>query len=217
MPLFDALPDGTSGPSDMADSDSLNPEPFTRKVTSLLMRSLARITAAVDADEFNSLTVARQDQPLLSANLCEGLLRMKPVGDTSRPSVSAAWSKTLPPQDIAPPPASVVLRAEHFRAVAELVPLLRPVRKPKLSVFIGLVDALFGEPDQSGLVSGEARLSIYNQEENRLARVVLGPDDYKKAWKAHGVGGYVQLQGVLIPGDRVDRIERIKSFRLLKD
>jgi hypothetical protein len=83
--------------------------------------------------------------------------------------------------------------------------------------FVGLVDALLGDPDENGQVSGEVQLLILNQEEARKARVNLGPDDYHKAWEAHGVGGYVQLHGILILGDRVHRIENVSNFKFLKD
>ncbi len=82
---------------------------------------------------------------------------------------------------------------------------------------MGLVDALFGDPNESGQVSGEVQLLILNQEEARKARVTLCPEDYHKAWEAHGVGGYVQLHGILIPGPRIDHIEHVTNFKMLKD
>jgi hypothetical protein len=66
---------------------SAAPEPFTRKTTGLLMRSPARIVAAVDADQAESLLVPVGDQPMLGANLCEAVLAMQPTGDGSWLSV----------------------------------------------------------------------------------------------------------------------------------
>ncbi len=88
MPLFE----GKAGVLDeeAQGSAATTPfsEPFTRKVTSLLMRSLARITAAVNADRVQSLVGSAEGEPLLSANLCEALLTMEPSGDRSRLSVA---------------------------------------------------------------------------------------------------------------------------------
>ena len=72
MPLFEVT----------EDVEMLAPhlEPFTRKTTGLLMRSIARIVSAVAADQVASLLEPTSDQPLLSANLCEALIMMQPAG-----------------------------------------------------------------------------------------------------------------------------------------
>ena len=97
MPLFDKIIEPDSEPARYGSK-----EPFTRQVTRLLMASLNRITKAIDSDKTASLLVEGAGQPVLSANLCEAILAMQPIGERSRLAVQTSWSKTF-----APPPESV--------------------------------------------------------------------------------------------------------------
>ena len=213
MPLFEGtegLAVGTAG-----ESSGRAIEPFTRKATGLLMRSVARIVSAVDADQVASLLGPASDQPPLSANLCEALAMMQPTGDRSRLTVQATWARTLPPPPSAGLPSVVQLRRDVFPVVEKLAFALRPAREPKPSHFIALVDALFGNPDEHNRVSGEVQLLVFDSEEGSFrARVSLNADDYQIALETHGVAGYVSLNGVLKLGGRVHHFENVSNFRL---
>jgi hypothetical protein len=217
MPLFERQEGANAGPGDGADAAVAAPEPFTRKTTGLLMRSIARIISAVDADQVEALLQTGEDQPPLSANLCESLLMMQPNGDRSRLSVLASWARTLPPLAGQAPPSVVNLRRDYFPTIEKLAVALRPGREPKSAYFVGLVDALFGTPDEANRVSGDVQLLLFNQEGFQKARVNLDADDYQVAWEAHGQGGYVSLHGILNLGERIHRIESVSSFKFLKD
>lgn len=210
-PLFEALSEHPPEPAPPSEI------PFTRRVTSLLMRSVARLASALDSDQFDDLMVADGSEPPLSANLCEALLMMQPIGERSRLSLATTWSRSLPPPVDATPPSLVHLRGEYFPTIAALAMSLRPNPEPQVSHFVGLVDSLHGDPDEHGHVSGEVQLLILNQEELTKARVILGTEDYHKAWEAHGVGGYVSLSGILVRGERVHRITEISNFKFLRD
>lgn len=214
LPLFDG--------HDEADLEARpgpgRPEPFTRQVTSLLMRSVARIAQSIDADQADSLLRPEAGQPTLSANLCEALAEMGPQEDRTRLSLMANWARTLPTPAENAPPKVVHLRSEYFPTIKRIASDLRPVRKPMVSRFMGLVDSLYGDPDETGRVRGEVQLLLMNQEENIRARVNLEADDYHKAWEAHGEGGYVSLHGTLeMTGERTRRIVGPTKFQLLKD
>jgi hypothetical protein len=211
MPLFE----GTAG-GETFHPAALGPEPFTRKATGLLMKSVARIVSAVDADQVTSLLGPASDHPPISANLCEALVMMQPSGDRSRLTIQASWSRTLPPPPGANWPSIVHLRGDDFPIVEKLAIALRPAREPKPSQFIALVDALAGDPDEHNRVSGEVQLLVFDPEEGSFkARVNLNAEDYHIAWEAHGTAGYVSLNGVLKPGGRVHRIEEVSNFRRL--
>ena len=199
------------------DPASEGPIPFTRQVTSYLMRSLVRITSALDADDPSSLLKSEGGAVPLSANLCEALLAMQPNGDQSRLCLNATWSRSLPPPISDRPPSAVQLRHEYFPAIRSLATSLRPAREPQAALIVGLVDSLHGDPDASGAMQGEVQLSILNQEETIKARVTLGPDDYQTALRIHGVAGYVSLEGVLIRGNRLHRIDEVTNFKALRE
>ena len=196
----------------------LTPEPFTRQAVGLLMRSVAQIVAAIDADQVPLLLETQGDQSSLSANFCEALVMMRPTGDRSRLTVQATWARTLPPAPGANLPSLVHLRRDDFRIVEKLAVDLRPAREPKPSHLIALVDALFGNPDDKNHVSGEVQLLVFDAEEGSFkARVNLNADDYRIAWEAHGVAGYVSLNGILKLSGRVHRLENVSNFKFLND
>lgn len=215
MPLFDNL--AATGPDPNDEPKVQGAVPFTREVTSLLIRSAARIASAVDADDLASLTSHAVGMAPLSANLCDALLMMQPSGDRSRLTLGSTWSRAIAPPDPAQHPSSVSLRREFFPAIADLAQALRPAREPKPTYIVGLVDALLGDPGEDGRVRGDVQLMIFNQDETTRARVTLDPEDYHQAWEAHGVGGYVSLNGILVSGGRSYRIEQVRSFKFLKD
>ena len=134
-----------------------------------------------------------------------------------RLSLSATWSRSLAPPVGSVPPSVVLLRGEYFPAIERLANDLRPAREPQLSHFVGLVHSLLGDPDEQGRVRGEVQLLLLNQEELMRARATLDADEYHTAWEAHGVAGYVSLNGKLVRGERVHRLVEVSNFKFLKD
>jgi hypothetical protein len=193
------------------------PDPFARRTTNLLMESVARVVKEINGDRVEALLELQSTLPPLSANLCEALLMMQPRGDRSRLTISATWARTLPPPPDRFPPSVVHLRRNDFPIIERLAEALRPARESTTSYFVGLVDALFGTPDEANRVSGDVQLLLLNQEGSQKARVNLNADDYHVAWEAHGVGGYVSLSGKLVRGERVHRIVDVSSFKYLND
>jgi hypothetical protein len=190
-------------------------EPFTRKVTRLLMQSLGRIVTAIDSDKTDSLLVDQPGQPVLSANLCEALLAMQPTGDRSLLGVQTTWSrafKTPPPNEV---PGSVLLRADVFPEIEKIAQTLRPTKEPKVSTFVGLVDSLMGSPDPDRRVEGDVTFLLFDADETIKARATLNADDYHIAWQAHGAAGYVSLRGRLIRERRSNRIEEVSHLNSL--
>jgi hypothetical protein len=210
MPLFDKISEPDSEPT-MNGSQ----EPFTRRVTRLLMESLNRITKAIDADKSASLLTEEAGQPVLSANLCEAVLAMQPIGERSRLAVQTSWSKAFAPPPESETPSHVVLRSDIFREVERIARELRPNKEPMLSNFVGLVDSLLGDPDPRGRVQGDVVLMLFDVEGAIRARASLDADNYQIAWQAHGAARYVALSGMLIRERRMHRIERISQFKLL--
>ncbi len=95
--------------------------PFTRRVTTLLMRSLHQLAFHLDRRDVDAVAHAADDEPILSANLCEGLLDFAPEGNDAFVRISATWSSELPITDDELP-ATVQLRREIFPLIEMLVP-----------------------------------------------------------------------------------------------
>ena len=194
----------------------LKEPPFTRRVTSLLMRSLSRLAQALDSDEFGSILDPAEGEPVISANLCEGLVQMTPEGEGSALTISANWARTLPPSRLIPIPGSVTLRRETFRHIEKLAGQLRPAHLPKRQTLVGFVDTLNGRPNADNEREGDVILRLVDAESDNLrARIVLGVEAYRRACEAHNPSRPVVMEGVLHRGGRIARVDDVSNFRLL--
>jgi hypothetical protein len=191
--------------------------PFTRRVTALLMRSLHRLSLALDADELDPLLNPTPEEPVISANLCEGLLDMTPEGDGSVLTVSASWARTLPPPAAVPLPGVVRLRRETFGRIEALAERLRPAHTPQRQMLFGFVDTLNGRPNADNQMEGQVILRLVDPESEIIrARTDLNVTDYHTAWQAHGQNLPITLQGIVRRIGRTFRIDEVSDFRLLQ-
>jgi hypothetical protein len=191
--------------------------PFTRRVTELLMRSLHRLASALDLGNTDAVLHQAENEPVLSANLCEGLLEMTPEDGESTLRVSAAFSRTLPPPPDDRIPRLVRLRREVFPKIEYLAGRLRPVPLPHRQWLVGLVETLNGRPNLDHRPEGYVTLRIITPESEVLrARAELDADDYARADQAHMRNLPVSLEGVLRQVGRTFRIDDVSGFALIQ-
>jgi hypothetical protein len=189
-------------------------EPFTRSVTSLLIRSIDRIVRAIENDRPAEALEPSESEPVLSANLCDALLQMQPSEEPSTLGVSVSWAPTLPPR--IKMPATVRIKSEHFRFIEDLYKQLRPTEAVTASLFIGKVVTLKGRPGPEGKMQGETTLALLHDEEIVKARADLGPADYQNAVEAHRNGEGIRFWGKLHLGRRIHRVTEISGFSVLR-
>lgn len=189
----------------------MEPVPFTRRVTTLLLDTVSAMDRAVQvgtADDLLDPTKCRG----LSANFCEGLTLMRPVGDHATLEVSAAWSRASLPAG-AKPNSAVQLSQEVFELAEELAPKLRSVPDPTADWYLGFVKELCGDPSPNEpRPSGEVRFALVTQDQEFQARADLGVEEYVVALEAHRSSRPVQFRGVLYRQPRMNRIAKVTHF-----
>jgi hypothetical protein len=190
-------------------------EPFTRRAVATLMRSLSRIVGAIEADTIPNVFQAAPDQPVISANLCEALLDMRPQDENSQLDVKVSWATTFPPR--AAIPSIVRIKHEYFPIIEDVSKKLRPAQAPAGALFVGYVANLGGEPGDDGRMQGEATLSVMYEEQMQLVRVDLSPDNWHVAYVALEAHGFVRIRGIFHRGTRVHRITDISEFAKLEE
>ena len=142
---------------------------------------------------------------------------MTPEGDGSTITISASWSRSMPPPAAVPIPNVVRLRRETFGRIETLVTRLRPVHAPQRQALFGFVDTLNGRPNADNEMEGQVVLRLMDPENDSLrARTNLGVDDYHTAWEAHGQNLPITLQGIVRRIGRTFRIDEVTGFRLLQ-
>jgi hypothetical protein len=191
--------------------------PFGRQVSLLLMKSVHRLVHAVEIGDPESALEPVETEPVVSANLCEGLLDMTPEGDGSVLTISASWARTYPPPTAVSLPREVRLRRETFFQIEALAERLRPAHAPQRRLLVGYVETLNGRPNADGQLEGQVILRLVDPESDTLrARTDLSPADYHTAWLAHGENLPITLQGIVRRAGRTFRIEEVTGFRLLQ-
>jgi hypothetical protein len=191
-------------------------EPFTRRVTQLLMGSLEALAKAADTTQADDLLDLTRS-PGMSANLCESLLLLRPSGDRATLTVSATWSRALLPQ------SQETIRHVHLSQaifeVAETIALrLRTTPVPRPARFLGFVDVLSGQPSGGDpRPCGEVEFTLFDDDEGPIrARGVLNTEDYAAAATAHLKSGYVAFKATLRRLPRISRIESVTDFRQIQ-
>jgi hypothetical protein len=198
------------------EPDLFDGSPFTRRVTEYLMRSLHRLASALDLGDADAVLREAQNEPVLSANLCEGLLDMAPEGEDSFLRVTTEFSRTLPQAVSGSIPKTVRLRREVFPSIEYLAGRLRPTPALQRQVLVGLVETLNGRPNAENRPEGQVILRIITPESEILrARADLNANDYARADQAHMGTIPVSLEGVLRQVGRSFRIDHVSNFVLL--
>jgi hypothetical protein len=189
-------------------------EPFGRKATALLVRSVVRVVDAIRADTIDGLVEPPDGAPVVSANLCEALAEMMTGPDDANLRIGSSWSPMLPPpRDV---PAYVRVERQYRSAIEQVARALRPSARPEPDLYVGKVDALMGEPGPDGRLEGEVILAAQVEDEILKIRLELGPKDYPKAGEAHLGGLFVSVRGRLYRGARIHRLEDPTDFMVVR-
>ena len=198
------------------NADLLGPkgEPFSRRVTSLLMQSLGELAQAADRMQIDDLTDTSR-HPGISANLCESLLLLRPTGERSYLNITASWSRALLP-DNHELKREVQLRQVVFDVAEVLAPRLRSVPERQIDRFFGFVGELRGQPSRDDpRPSGEVRFTLFDQGEEIRAKADLNAKDYALAARAHLTNGVIIFKGVLERLPRLNRIKDVTDFEIV--
>ncbi len=189
-------------------------QPFTRKALKLLMKSALRLVQCIEQDRILSIFEAEPNEPVLSSNFCDALLRMKPAQDGGVLRLAASWAPVLPP-DHDTPTNIIRIRREYFERIEEIYEALRPSEGPKSGTYYGTVESLYGALGDDNRRSGEVTLQVLFEQDLIRVRCDLDAVQYAEADRAHMTGAFVALRGMLHRGRRVHHVRPVESFTLI--
>ena len=199
--------------------DESNP-PFVRQVTLVLQQSLAKLTAAIEADTLDELLdeLKTSPAPIISSNLCEAISGMHDESVGNSVDVSFNWSvlHAVPAQAQI---GTIRIQRDYFSRIEDVRRELRAAEPEMDDVFIGTVEGLDGEMDDAaGRRFGDVVLALLDEGEIVRAKVALTADDYEKAITAHKTNGaYVRVVGRLRPGRQPRQLTHASRFELLAE
>ena len=210
-------------PLDAVQELPLLPEvqPFVRSTTTLVMNATSTLIGAIEQGTVNDLLEKqynRDEPPLISSNLCKGLLDLQGSQEQGEVILSMTWG-SLAHVPLPTAPSTVRLPVDYYPEIERAYRQLRPMKgEDETHQMIGTVETLNGDVGEDGKRSGEVILSLLLPDETELvkAKVRLDSNDYLLAVQAHERGRtYIQLHGVLRRGDRISRIDRPEDFALI--
>jgi len=176
------------------------------------MRSLGRLAHSLEVADTDAVLREAEDQPVLSANLCEGLLDMTPVVDDASLTIAASFARSLPLVAEQTPPARVRLRRDLFPQIDYLAGRLRPAPPPQLQMLVGLVETLNGRPNADNRPEGQVTLRVITPEGELRARVELTAEQYAIADHLHMQNLPFSLEGLLHRTGRTFHVDRVTDF-----
>jgi hypothetical protein len=186
--------------------------PFARRATRLLAHALFSLDRAIEEDRVNS--VIDQDEPIVSANLCDALLKMRPVQDDGVLEFRPSWASSTPlsPEDSLTP-STITFGGDEFVAVEEVYRQLRPIEESNPRPWIAFVAELKGSESDSGMREGEVVFAILDDDELVRAKASLSKALYQVAYEFHNPARPLLVVGQLHRGPRVSRLTHISELR----
>lgn len=190
--------------------------PFTRRATTLLGRALATLDSAIEEDRINS--VVDEQDPIVSANLCAALLKMRPAQDDGILEFIPSWASSTPMEaEQGPLPGAVTFSSDEFVAVEDVYRQLRPYEGPQAKPWIAYVDELRGTEAADGTREGEVIFTLFDEDELVRAKASLSKEQYQVAYEAHNPTRPLAVAGQLHRGPRVSRLQVTKVETLPLD
>ncbi len=180
--------------------------PFSRKVGEYLMRSLGHLVGF-------SGQLHLVENHRLNANLCHGLVEMKPDDTVTNFDFEMKWSSMV--TQSADIPSKVEVRDHHFSSIMQIGQRLIPQSKENHNVFIGKVLVLHGEANESGQMQGEATLILLMDEQQVKAKVTFGPERYPLVCDAHKSNKYIRISGILTEKPRCSELRNISDLEII--
>jgi len=186
--------------------------PFARRATSLLTRALAYLDQAIEEDRVNS--VVDEPEHLVSANLCEALLKMRPIQEGGILEFIPSWAPSEPlAAGDAPTTRSIIFSGDEFEPIEDIYRQLRPTEESHAKPWIAFVDELKGTESDSGARDGEVVFTIFDDDQLIRAKASLNREQYQQAYEAHNPTRPLVVKGHLNRGPRVSRLTQITELR----
>jgi hypothetical protein len=185
--------------------------PFARRATSLLTRALTELDRAIEEDCINSLV--EQEEPLVSANLCEALLKMRPAQEDALLEFIPSWAASEAVTAEEKLTASVTFSSDEFASIEDVYRQLRPVDGPQTQPWIAFVDELKGVESGDGSREGEVVFTLFDEDQLVRAKASLTREQYQVAYEAHNPVRPLVVCGQLSRGSRVSRLTGITELR----
>ncbi len=194
--------------------------PFVRKVMLAIFQSIQQLSQAIENDSVENLVnqLKGELKPLISSNFCESLQMMRDETLDNSLDLSFDWSGLRPVND----PSlkrPLILAKDYFLRIDEIQRALRPHELQQPDIFIGSVESLLGDMNDTGQREGDVILAILPEDgESIRVKARLTAEQYSAALRAHETPHtFVRLKGKLRQGRQPRVLVDVTQFEVLSD
>lgn len=172
---------------------------FTRKVTTKLLTSIARVKETIDSGEdLFSITESKTD--CISINFLDSLQCLQLHKKDAVLDLGIKWAPTVKSELQS---SSIRLTHEYcepIRSVVQSYKSKKDVVENNLQEFVGLISKLNGDPSIEQRKQGEITFVTLDKQKGKsiTLKAILSADDYNAIGiEAHRKGSYVRIKGEL--------------------
>lgn len=189
------------------------PAPMEHKVIERIGAAIDQVDAVVRNERQLSETAENAYESGITANMCEALMKMRPISDDDHITTTIRYASALTKQT--GQTKCVDMRANHFLVIDELARIYRDKIAVQDAKLIGLVRSL-SKSKKNDAEEESKTIRLYTNFEGHMRTVTIGlsDDQYRIACDAHRDGLEVEVSGELDRSERLWTMSKIRSFAL---
>lgn len=187
------------------------PVPLEHKVIERIGTAISQVDAVVKNERQLTETAASAFEAGITANMCDALMKMRPLSDDDQILTTIRYASALTNQT--GKTECIDMRANHFLVIDELAKIYRDKIAVQDATLVGIVRSLSKRHDSDGEMK---TIRLYTTFEGcaRTVTIDLSDDQYRIACDAHRDGLEVEVSGELDTSERYWTMTQIRHFAL---
>ena len=185
------------------------PSPFEHKVVERISRAINQVDAVVTNQCQLTETAKTAFETGITANMCDALLKMRPVSDSDKVAATIRYASSL--TNKTGRVDRIEMRANHFLVIDELAKIYRDKIAVQDTTLTGIIRSLSTKTDVDGDLK-TIRLYTMFEGANRTVTISLSDEQYRIACDAHRDGLEVEVSGELDMSERYWVMRNVTDF-----
>lgn len=185
------------------------PAPFEHKVIERIGKAIGQVDSIVNNQTQLTETAEAAYKTGITANMCDALLKMRPISDADKISTTIRYASSL--TNKTGQIEHIDMRANHFLVIDELAKIYRDKVLVQDMRLTGIIRSLAKKTD----IDGELQtIRLYTTVEGtaRTVTMILSDEQYRIACDAHRDGLEVEVYGELDMSGRYWEMTNITHF-----
>ena len=185
------------------------PLPFEHKVVERIGRAISQVDAIVNNQRPLTETAETAFETGITANMCDALLKMRPVSDADKVSTTIRYASSL--TNRTGQLERIEMRTNHFLVIDELAKIYRDKVAVQDASLTGIIRSLAKKTDVDGDLQTIRLYTTYDGT-SRTVTIALSDEQYRIACDAHRDGLEVEVSGELDMSERYWVMRNVTHF-----